>query len=908
MNKKNIVLYLLIFPIFFVNFANSNISTTKSKFHTKNQALNEVFKLMLQSFLGAKDLKNALKVVQDAISKFPKNSYWWNKYIQILIWSGNYPEALKVALEAYKSTNNRKFLIKAFNLAWALRRWDLAVNLLDKYKLDIPFKKRVALYYNAGRIFKLIEALEQKKDKYSLEQLIYIYYALGELNKALYYANLALKKYKNSLKFITLKAEILIAQKKFYKAYNLLRKYQSLAKNKNTDFWKLLSDVSWLIGDYKTSTLASLKLIKTGKAREEDFYRVLFSGEDVPNYINIALKAWRFTRKKEFLIAAINYAYSKNNWSILKNLFQKYTFLKKRKDIFYIYVETLLHIGNKQLAYKILEDNLNKFFSKDLFNLYITHLIRERKLKQLEAALQKFKRYQCKASYTFIYAYLASQNGQKAWKVYTTCGVNKPILKADILYLLGKKRESNFIKYKVFLTLLGKLKQEPSIFKNQDFLNDFLYVSINFLPRSTYEKLLFKARKFLPPEVWRNLYLNFLFKESEYQLINYLVNIQGFHLEPWMELSLYSYERNLLKLDKTLRKYKGFLPYSDTINALNTLKRYKQAYWYAYEGLKKNPFNYDIYTQFVDTISQISNYITTSLQVSFQEGYGELNLNSELFYRNFLKGYNITTQLSVYSPTYSSKETVIAPPRVIWVLSSLEKSYNHFKLQLYFSLLKNLQTNLGGGFKISLLPLSKFQLNLEGFYNYHSTDTLYLHLGGIKDYTQLSLTYKPLPRINLNMSLTENIFYSTDRKYLGYQLLSEISLLYRYRISFPKINFKFYMQNSKAHTTNNKGSIKDILPDIGTITVPQTYNSFGGEFIFGEEIGTFSGRKWKPFASLGLSYNNRYGTLSSLTLGVNRGIFYNNRGNIVLKFHIEKNPIKNQGTYMNFNIGYNYNF
>ncbi len=910
MNKKHFTSYLLIFLPLFVNFANSNVPVDETKPYITQQYLNETFKKMLQSFLGTNDLKNALKVVQEAVSKFPKSSYWWNKYIQILIWLGNYQEALKVALKAYKLTKNKKFIFKAFDFALALKRWELAVNLLDTYKLNIPFKKRVVLYYNTGRIFELIKTLEQKKDKDSLEQLIYIYYALGELNKALYYANLALKKYKNSLKFLVLKAEILIAQKKFYKAYNLLKKYQPLAKDKNTDFWKLLSDISWAIGDYRTSSLASLTLIKTGKAREVDFYRVLFSEERIPNYINIALEAWKHTKKKDFLITAVNYAYSKHKWSILKNLFQRYTFLKQEKDTFYIYIETLLHTENKQLAYKILSNSLNEKFSKDLFNLYITYLIKERKLNQLETSLEKFKKYQCKAPDTFIYAYLASQNGKEAWKVYNKCKVNKPILKADILYLLGKKRESKFIKYKVFLTLLDKLRKRPSIFKNQEFLNDFLYVSIDFLPRSTYEKLLFKAKRFLPSEIWRNLYLNFLFKEGEYQLIEYLANIRGFNLEPWMELSLHLYERNLLKLESTLRKYRGFLPYGDTVNALNTLKRYKQALWYSYQGLERNPYNYDIYIPFIDTIYQASNYFSSSLQFFSQKGYEEIGFNSKLSYRNLLKGYSLTAQLSAFHPIYNSPKVIVNPSNIVWFLSSVKKSYSNFDIQIYFSILKNLETNLGGGFRISWLPFSKIQLNLTTFYNSQSTDTLYLRLAGMKDYTELSLYYNLLPRIDLGISLTKNIFYSADRKYLGSQLLSEISVLYRYRYErdIPSIKFKFYLQNSGSHIASNKGAIKHILPNINTITVPQTYSSFGGEFIFGEEIRSFLGKKWEPFGSLGLGYNNRYGVLSSFTLGVNGRLFYNNRGNIVLKFHIEKNPIKYQETYIIFNVGYNYHF
>jgi len=908
MNKRQFIIAICIFIIPILSFTNSSDLKFQNENSTSIYKSNEkMLKLMLLSFLGAQDLRNALKVAQEGVSKFPKSSYWWKKYIQILIWLDNYPKALNAALKAYKLTHDREFIIKAFNLAWVLNRWDLAVYLLEKYKLNIPFKKKVTLYYKAGDIFKLIEILKQKRDKYSLEQLIYIYYALGELDKALFYANEALKRYKNSLKFLILKAEILISQKKFNEANNLLKKYISSTKTTNVKFWRLLSDISWAVGDYKTSFQASLKLIKIGKAREQDFYRVLFSGEKIPNYIDIALKAWKVTKKKEFLQAAINFAYLEHKWYVLQNLFQRFPFLRKQKENLYLYIETLLHTNQKKLAYKLLKEDLNKTFSKDLFNLYITYLINKRNLKQLEKTLKKFRKYRCEAPESFIYAYLSIQNGKEAWGIYNTCKVHNLILKSDILYLLGRKKESRFIKYKVFLRLLNKLRNNPSLFKKQDFLNDFLYVSINFLPRSTYEKLLFKAREFLPSDIWRDLYLNFLFKEGEYQVIKYLKDIKGFYLEPWMEMDLYLYERNLLKLGYLLKVSNGFLPYGDTINAYNSLRRYKEALWYAYHGLNRNPYNYDIYNPFIDTASQISSYIYSAIQYSFQKGYEEILFFSDLSYKDLLRRYKLTANLALSKPLYNSPNTVINPPTTVWFISGIGRTFNYFDIKFYLSFLKNIQTNFGTGFKISLKPISRLELNFKAYYNYQSKDTLYLYLAGIKDFINVSANYRLLPRIFLNLSYTHNLFYSSDRKYLGTQELSEFSLTYKYRVSIPSIKFRFYVQNSMSHIGENKGSIKDILPNINIVTMPQSYNSLGGEFIFGEETRDFLRKKWIPFVKLGLSYNTRYKWLSNLTVGINKKVF-DNKDHIILKFHLERNPIKNKGIYIKFDIGYNYHF
>ncbi len=61
------------------------------------------YQLLVQSFLGANDLQNALRVLEDAVKRFPQNPKWWELYGQVLIWNNVGAKAGEVSYEGYKN-------------------------------------------------------------------------------------------------------------------------------------------------------------------------------------------------------------------------------------------------------------------------------------------------------------------------------------------------------------------------------------------------------------------------------------------------------------------------------------------------------------------------------------------------------------------------------------------------------------------------------------------------------------------------------------------------------------------------------------------------------------------------------------------------------------------------------------
>ncbi len=53
---------------------------------------------------------------------FPKNSFWWKTYADILIWNGKAEEAIVPLVKAFEISKDRSIAEKAFRLAFALKK------------------------------------------------------------------------------------------------------------------------------------------------------------------------------------------------------------------------------------------------------------------------------------------------------------------------------------------------------------------------------------------------------------------------------------------------------------------------------------------------------------------------------------------------------------------------------------------------------------------------------------------------------------------------------------------------------------------------------------------------------------------------------------------------------------------
>jgi len=121
------------------------------------------YQLLVHSFLGANDLQNALRVLEDAVKRFPQDPKWWELYGQVLIWSNMGAKAGEVFYEGYKNTKNKELAQKAFEISLAFNRIDIAKELMEV--VSVPPDVKVYIYDQLGDVEGLLKLLYTLKTK-----------------------------------------------------------------------------------------------------------------------------------------------------------------------------------------------------------------------------------------------------------------------------------------------------------------------------------------------------------------------------------------------------------------------------------------------------------------------------------------------------------------------------------------------------------------------------------------------------------------------------------------------------------------------------------------------------------------------------------------------------------------------
>lgn len=107
--------------------------------------------------MGANDLQNALRVLEDAVKRFPRNPKWWELYGQVLIWNNMGAKAGEVFYEGYKNTKNKELAKKAFEISLAFNRIDIAKELMEVVSASPDVK--VYIYDQLGDVEGLLKLL-----------------------------------------------------------------------------------------------------------------------------------------------------------------------------------------------------------------------------------------------------------------------------------------------------------------------------------------------------------------------------------------------------------------------------------------------------------------------------------------------------------------------------------------------------------------------------------------------------------------------------------------------------------------------------------------------------------------------------------------------------------------------------
>ncbi len=870
---------------------------------TQFQGDGEVLKLILSSLIGAGKLDKAIQLAKRGTQMYPRDPYWWETYAKLLLWTGNSSMALEPTLKAYELSGKRELLQQAYSLAVAFGRYDIAKKLMDK--LDLPPEEREAIYLGTGDVEGLINFLRSRGDRKSLFSLAQILFALGRKEEALETLQKIEDRFGLSPQEVLLKANVLYSQRRFTEALKAMKEHMNEVPSEEEDFWSTLSDLSWMLSDYDTAKVASLKLIRSGRGRPGDYYRAidLIEVENPDGALKLALEAWEKFNLLPFLEKAVLIAYGKEDWDTVIRLVESAPNLKEREYLLIYYAEALLKRGYKDRAFSTVEKILRKKPSDTLLSQYIYLLMDHKNHRRLKKVIRKYKNFRRRIPLPFIYAYLFLQKGKEAYELYKEAKIENNILKADILYLLGKEEESRNLKFKEYKRMKKKIEEDPSLLGEPEFLRDFLYIAMDFTKADRFEKLLQEAKDILPQEVWRDIYLSFLFKENRYDRIVRLARFERFKLRPWMKLNLYLHLDDRTAMEDILQEEDFILPTRDRVEALRRTKNFKKALWFAYLGLEENPEDYLLYKQKRDLVVETEDRFSAKTSYLSRKGYSELRTDSELLIKNLYDGLGLGFRLSLMGPLSKESDVLRKTPAGYKVGTFLEKEFQNSRLRFDLGVFNRLNPVLYSHLSYDLFELKRTSFKIEFGYNSEAEETLYLYLGGVKDFFRLTTVHNLTNRNFLLFEGEKSFFYSQNRTKLGEGLLLTASWNHKLRVSYPDYSFKVYLQSGNFSSTGKEGNVREILPGPGYRLVPESYTSVGVGFYFGYDNRDSYTRVWRPFMNIDLGYNTRYGSLIDLSGGVGGQVL--DKDNLYLEGSFGQNMGGVQETIIRLNLGYN---
>ena len=875
--------FLLMFCLFIYSdrgIAFQKAETTTSERTIKIKIDEELLKLLVISLLGKGDLEEAYRISKIALERYPKSLYWLDIHGKICIWTKRTREALEVYKRLAELNPTKENIKSLFQMALASNRFDFVAQLIKEHeslKKETSIKDMVYIFQEAGEINKLISLLEdlyeKKKDPQILQNLAQISYKYGDINRSFEY----MKRLESVHGFetaeqVNLYSEILFAMKRYKDALDVLKRYVSMATDKDKTYFENLSDLAWALRDFDTALYASKRLESIGKGRLVDYmriYMVLYAKENYKEASLYAKKGYEEYKDFYLLTGYVQSLRMLKEWAeITKFLSDKEEQVIKSPYLSGLYFRALYITGKIEKAKGFLKAALKNNPSEDLLSEAIYSTV-ENSDKDLGIYLEKnYKHLKDKMPKPFAVLYLFLQNSQSALELLRTVereSIEDLLLYADVLSLYGRELEAQKIRLSVLKKLSANLEDTYS---DPVKLSNYLRVGIDYLPINQFIDALRVAQKILTPEVYEDTYHSYLISKDYQDKLYHMVNIQRKELKPWMYLNmalLYD-DRDWQK--KLLEKYSEILPIRDRVEALRRTGQLKKAGYYAFKGLEENREDYLLYKQFRDLVVDYYSKFEDTLSYT---RFGDVDfLTNELNLRHYItKGIYLQYE-SMSWFKLSNKNNLLKDVRNVYYNGlKLTRITNRGRWELGVSLLSSFENVFGASASYYVYLSNKTNMQLGVSLNKPSYESIYMLQAGMKDILSTSFQHRFNNRLGLTGNASYERYKSQDGKNIGKGFANYTELYYKLRVGYPDYTFRLFMLNTfYSEKSVDKGVINKVSLIPNPDVLPESYSLMGLGFSFGFENRDSYTRVVRPFSDSSLTFD----TLGRLGIGLSGGI------------------------------------
>jgi hypothetical protein len=842
------------------------------------------YQLLVQSFLGANDLQNALRVLEDAVKRFPQNPKWWELYGQVLIWNNMGAKAGEVFYEGYKNTKNKELAKKAFEISLAFNRIDIAKELMEV--VSVPPNVKVYIYDQLGDVEGLLKFSYTLKTKDMLLMRAQILNALGRKREAEETIDEYIKLYGKDEKSVLLLANIYYSGRKFEQALKVLKDFLPSVKEDNVEFYRTLSDLAWMLQDYDATALASEQLISLSKGEVADYIRLseIYFRKGSKRAVFLALEGYKKFENIILLKTAFYYSYALGLYDQTVAIFKDHRDkLQDDVNTVFSYLLALQQLGKKEEALEELEKILAKAKTPELVSFYIYSLVEAQRVDELKRVLKEYETYTKNplVAQAYAVAYISLQQGQTALSYYKLSGSQDPLLYADIINVMGMEEEAKAIKLKAY----RGLKSGGVPWDDLEKLRLYLSLAMEFENPEVFERKLQRAKEVLSDAVWKDIYFAYLFSKEQRERAILQQRLYKYPLKPWMWLNLALWQDDRYLALQLLESDPEALPIRDRVEALRRVGQPRRALELAFKGLEENPYDYQLYKQFRDLAVQESNRVSLEASHQKREAYGQfverLEVETKLGDTNYSVGFRSSTFQPTYKKDQAIRQKVGGYQAEIYLRRRFDRGYIGFGIGQLERLRSVMNFRLFGESYL----FSGLSAGLEVGYRQPSTESLYLELGGLKNYAKLSLTFNPYSRLGFYSSLEVNEFYSQDIKRLGTGFFAYNQAQYKLKAGYPDYALRAFLSyGNYREKAGSEGVIEQLSPFTTFRVLPENYYAVGLGFSFGFEHKDSYTRFWRPFFDASLAYNSLGSLGISTEVGLGGAVFGRDNFSVGLSF------------------------
>ncbi len=864
---------------------NTKRSVQAKKTSKKLTLLDKIF----YSFLYSEDLLHAQQVADLGIRQEHDRIKWLKRAIDVAIWRGDSQRAMSLMRQLYNITGDPKIRKKLLDYALQSYQYQQALYLMLQHPKGIKSAKDIKtvayLYQQVGYPEKASDFLYEAWKKYPdqrewLHDALQIALNLGEIDKAAEMVKQLESRGINTLRGAELVSYYYFVKRQPKKSYRTLLSFNPNLledEEKKLEYYRKLTDLGWLVGDYKRAMEASYYLIRHGAGTGEDYDRVLLvASRDNPELaLDVATDAFEKFKTEDYFYSAAYLAESLRDYERMSDLFSmvEENHLEKEfahnPDYYLILSELDLHFKRLDAALQDLQKALEMspgdphVLSQMIWFYYDNDMTKQ--LKKIVAYIEANMRPLDPVLYPpLIAAYMKLQQSDLARfymdKLYRFRKKKFTMdEQAGLAYLVQQQMRLNYYKYmlyKLFLELKDIRKKDKSKMKDPVFVDAWLRTAMEYINPDKFVKELKAAKKILPPERYRQIKMLWDVKQSSFERVNQEL-YRWKVTEPWIFLSLALHNHDLSKIQELIYRWGEILPIRDRVTAARLDTQIALAQTFAFKGMEENRWDYLLYYQREQLMREENDRYSID---GLWENRESLERARFVFKnRNELpRGWRLSEKVSYSRVGNVDLKKLQNVPRSEKAIDlSLTKRFDRGSVTGGVGYREAMDRYGSGWLEGEWRLLQRWRAAIGYYYHEESEDTTYLMLGGYMNRLHADIDYSLLSSTILT-GFGEYIQYAgQDDVDAGEGWKTGLSLTHLFRTGYPDIQFSLYSELGRFNQRKQQqGLLRRLMvhPKYD-VAIPSDYFIVGGGVYIGYSNYNDYIRAWRWYMGFAPYYD-----------------------------------------------------